>query len=67
MRMLKCSGEVQKPFSTILESSSNSSDVLQSYAGVLPASMPTASSEPHAPPLIRLSSIIKMLANYQGH
>ena len=69
--MLECpassSGELQKPFSTALGADSDSGDILQSYAKVLLASMLTASPEPYAPPLIRLSSIIKTLANCQGH
>lgn len=71
MGMLAClassSGELQKPFSTALGADGDSSNILQSYAEVLLASMPTASPEPHALPLIRLSSIIKTLANCQGH
>lgn len=69
--MLRCpassSGELQKPFSTALGADGDSGNILQSYAEVLLASMPTAPLEPHAPLLIRQSSIIKTLANCQGH
>lgn len=69
--MLEClassSCELQKPFSTVLGDDGNSSNILQSYAEVLLASMLTASLEPCTPQLIRLSLIIKMLANCQGH
>lgn len=67
--MLRCPasilGELQKLFSAALGADSDSSNMLQSYARVLLASVLTASPEPRTPPLI--SSIIKILANCQGH
>lgn len=71
MGMLVClvnsSGELQMPFFTALGADGDSSNILQSNAEVLLASVPTASPEPHAPPLIRPSLIIKTLANCRRH